>query len=31
MCDKCDRSLERVIAANERYRNLVKRLHGVDL
>lgn len=28
MCDKCERALERLIAANVRYQNMLKRLHG---
>lgn len=31
MCEKCERSLDRLIAANERHRKLVTRLHGEDI
>jgi len=31
MCDRCDKALEKVIAANERHRALVKRLHGEEI
>ena len=28
MCEKCEKALERLIASNVRYQNLIKRLHG---